>query len=379
MQIASISKISSENLEGVLDLLEDAVVCTGPQNEILWMNRRARILLKDPETFDQANGWESFVVSGCRSDYLKQLNQCNHQSLSEKPEPVFFECLAVNRHGKVFPARVQINKLNNHSSCLTVHLIRELNPQQSLPNRSLQVPEYPLAREALQDFAYILSHQSNDPLRKILSFIERLDHGYRRQLDARGQKYLGSMGKAVKKFQVLVNDLRVFSRISSRPGSIEIVHLSDVLHEVISEYQKALARSKGTVIVGKLPPVMANPVQMRIMFKQLLSNSLKFARKNHPPKISVKCTVGKSDFIEITVQDNGIGFNNQYAERIFAPCERLHGNAEYPGSGMGLAICRKITDRHFGVISGNGNPGKGAAFTLRLPAAFLLEDQNKIS
>ena len=372
------SKISLQFLQGVLDVFEDAILCTGAQNEILWMNHRAQNLLNVSKAESRQDSWESFITPGSRDDYFKQLDSFN-QASGKKDRIVQFDFLGINPQNKIFPARVQFKKIKHQSTWLTVHFIQKLNPHTTGLNLSLQVPSSPLAKEALQDFSYILSHQSSDPLRKILSFSERLDNGYRQQLGTKGQKYLGCMGNAVKKFQRLVDDLRVFSRISARPGEICLFPLNVTMDEVISDYETALAHSKGTIKVGELPVLEANPSQMKILFKQLISNSLKFRNKNTAPKITLESRQTGTGQWEIVVRDNGIGFNNQHAERIFNPCERLHGNADYPGSGMGLAICRKIADRHHGTLSARGNPGKGATFTLQIPVAPPQSEKNFLS
>lgn len=372
------SKISLQFLQGVLDVFEDAILCTGAHNEILWMNNRAQGLLNLSKVESRQDSWESFIAPRSRDDYFKHLDSFQ-QASDKKEKNAQFEFLGINPKNKIFPARVQFKKIKHQSTWLTVHFIQELNPQTTSLNLSLQVPSSPLAKEALQDFSYILSHQSNDPLRKILSFSERLDNGYRQQLGTKGQKYLGCMGNAVKKFQRLVDDLRVFSRISARPGNICLFPLNVIMDEVISDYETALAHSKGTIKVGELPVLEGNPNQMKILFKQLISNSLKFRNKNTAPKITLESRKTDSGLWEIIVRDNGIGFNNQHAERIFNPCERLHGNADYPGSGMGLAICRKIADRHHGTLSGRGKTGKGATFTLQIPPVSPQSEKNFLS
>lgn len=371
MSFHSSQNISLELLESVLDAFDVAVVCTGAHNENLWINQRAQTLLNAPENQVQPLEWPNFIAPGCRKSYVKRLEQFSEEDFGKSDRSIQFECLGVNRKKKIFPAHIQIKKLYFQTDWVAVHFIRELNPEVDSFSLSLDALNNPLDGKALQDFSYILSHQSNDPLRKILSFSERLDHGYREQLGSKGQKYLECMGKAVKKFQTLVDDLRVFSRISSRPGEMSLVSLKDILEEVISDYEKALTHSKGKIIFKDLPVIMAIPKQMKILFKQLISNSLKFSSKGRPPEITVKSRAKGPHLTEITIQDNGIGFNNEHAERIFAPCERLHGNAEYPGSGMGLAICRKIAERHIGSISCAGTPGKGATFTLLIPTRHI--------
>lgn len=365
------SKSSLKFLQNVLDVSEDAIVCTGTQQEIIWMNHKAQSLLGLEDSFSSKQLWDHFITAGSKKDYLKHLGALSPQTNSEKSETRQFEFLGINRKRRIFPARVQLKKIKYKKSWLTVHFIQELNPHKANPSLSLRISRNPLTSNELQDFSYILSHESNDPLRKIIAFSERLDRGYGEQLGEKGKKYLGCMGKAVKKFQRLVDDLRDFSRISTQPGEITLVSLNEIAKDLISDFQTALTQSKGKIKVNELPEIEANPRQMRMLFKQLISNSLKFRKSDKAPRITIESREKEPHLWEIIVRDNGIGFNDEYAERIFSPCERLHGNGEYYGTGMGLAICRKIATRHNGTLTGKGNPGKGAAFTLLLPGKFI--------
>ena len=360
-------KGSLKLLQTLLDASEDAIVCTGDQNTITWMNQKAQSLLGVPGLDSSKELWHHFIASESKEDYQKHLNALSSHAGSRKIKAAPFEFMGVNRKRRLFHARVQLKKIKHENSWLTVHFIQELSPQKPNLSLSLQSSKKHLTYNELQDFSYILSHESNDPLRKIVSFSERLDSGYREKLGERGQKYLGCMGKAVKKFQRLVDDLRDFSRISTKPGEITRVPLNEIIKDLVSDFHTALAQSGGTIVAKELPEIEADPRQMRMLFKQLISNSLKFRETSRSPSIRIESREKEPHLWEIVVRDNGIGFCDEHAERIFGPCERLHGNDKYHGTGMGLAICRKIASQHNGTITGKGNPSKGATFTLLLP------------
>lgn len=225
----------------------------------------------------------------------------------------------------------------------------------------------------LQQFAYVASHDLQEPLRKVQAFGERLEAKYGQALDERGTDYLARMRAAALRMQVLINDLLSYARVTTRAQPFETVDLNRVVQGVIGDLEIRLEHSGGRVDAGALPVLQADRTQMRQLFQNLLSNGLKYARPEVPPVLTVAATAvtldGERPGWEIAITDNGIGFETAHAERIFGVFQRLHGRTEYEGSGVGLAICRKIVERHRGTIRAAGRPGGGATFTVYLPAA----------
>jgi len=222
---------------------------------------------------------------------------------------------------------------------------------------------------ALDEFASVASHDLQEPLRKILTFGERLIASGGTTLQGDSRKYLERMLGAADRMRTLVDDLLLYSQISTRGQSFVPTDLGWIAREVITDLESAIADEGATVEVGQLPVLDADPMQMRQLLQNLLGNALKYRKKEEPPVVFLNgARVGNRHWT-ITVRDNGIGFNDQYAEKIFKMFERLHGRMEYTGSGIGLAICRKIVERHGGTIGAKGTPGQGATFTVTLPAA----------
>ncbi len=218
----------------------------------------------------------------------------------------------------------------------------------------------------LQEFAYIASHDLQEPLRKVLAFGDRLVNKYGDVLDDTGRDYLKRMRDASQRMQTLINDLLTFSRVSTRAQPFVTVDLSEVIEEVVSDLENQLDRTQGKVEFGKLPVIDADLTQMYQLLQNLINNGLKFHREEHPPVIQVSASNSRGQ-CRLTVKDNGIGFDMQYLDRIFKPFQRLHSRQEYEGSGMGLAICRRIVERHSGVITATSAPGKGSTFIITLP------------
>ncbi len=230
----------------------------------------------------------------------------------------------------------------------------------------------------LQDFAYVASHDLQEPLRKVLAFGERLRMRSADVLDERGLDYLGRMEDAAGRMQKLVQDLLALSRVTTRARPFEPVDLNAVVAEVLSDLEARLEETGGTVEVGELPTIEADRLQMRQLLQNLIGNALKFHREGEPPVVRVyaglleewkKRSLGPDGgrVCRLMVEDNGIGFDEQYLDGIFAPFERLHGRGSYEGTGMGLAICRKVVERHGGEITATSSP-EGSKFVVTLPS-----------
>lgn len=160
-----------------------------------------------------------------------------------------------------------------------------------------------------------------------------------------------------------------YSRVTRKERPLEPVSLENVIREVCSDLETALRESGGAVKVGSLPTIKADPIQMRQLFQNLIGNALKFARKDVPPVVTIQGQALDSKEVEIKISDNGIGFESKFADKVFQPFQRLVTREQYKGTGIGLSVCKKIVERHKGKISVASEPGKGSAFTIRLPMA----------
>lgn len=238
----------------------------------------------------------------------------------------------------------------------------------------------------LQDFAHIASHDLQEPLRKIMAFGDRLKSKYEKALDEQGRDYLTRMRNASVRMQSLIQGLLMYSRVTSKAQPFVPVDLSAVLRDVLSDLELRIQETGGRVESDKLPLINADPLQMRQLLQNLIGNALKFNKPDNPPIITVSCKHlngnGNGDgghipgkgMYEITISDNGIGFDEQYTDRIFGVFQRLHGRNDYEGSGIGLSICRKIVMRHGGRIIVKSAPGEGASFIIVLPIGKVSEE-----
>jgi signal transduction histidine kinase len=231
----------------------------------------------------------------------------------------------------------------------------------------------------LESYANVAAHDLQEPLRKVQAFGDRIKIRYGQALDERGRDYLERMQSAAARMQALIQDLLTFSRITTQASPFVLINLNDVIRGVLADLETRIEAAAGQVEVGNLPTIEADPVQMRQLLQNLIANALKFHRDGTPPFVKIEGDVlpaennsvnGQKDRLElcrICVTDNGVGFDEKYLDRIFAVFQRLHGRNEYEGTGVGLAICRKIVERHNGKITARSKPGAGATFIITLP------------
>jgi light-regulated signal transduction histidine kinase (bacteriophytochrome) len=225
----------------------------------------------------------------------------------------------------------------------------------------------------LVDFAYVASHDLQEPLRKITVFGERLKE-QNANLAPESVDCLNRMQKAAGRMQVLINDLLTFSRVTTKAQPFSGVNLAETVGGVLEDLEGRIEQVKGRVEVGALPVIDAEPLQMRQLLQNLIGNALKFRRPEVPPVVKVEAVVipdpdsPEKKLCRLTVNDNGIGFDEKYLDRIFDAFQRLHTRNEYEGTGMGLAIVRKIVLYHGGDITAKSKPGEGSTFILTLPA-----------
>ncbi|QIN79664.1 PAS domain S-box protein [Rubrobacter marinus] len=284
------------------------------------------------------------------------------------------ELTGLRKGGEKFPLELSLASMGEGDDALFTGILRDVTDRKRA-EEELKSYARKLARSnrELQDFAYVASHDLQEPLRKVRTFGDRLRTKYAAVLDGRALDYLDRMEGATARMQALIDDLLVLSRVTTRARPFAPVDLGGVAREVLSDLEARIEQAGGRVEVGELPVVEADRMQMRQLFQNLVSNALKFHRPGEPPLVRVRGSlVDERDergaaLCRLVVEDEGIGFEEEHAERIFAPFERLHGRGSYEGTGMGLAICRKVVERHGGKITATGNPERGAAFVVTLP------------
>ena len=273
---------------------------------------------------------------------------------------------------KLRTARVELEQRVKELTTTKESLEQEINQRRTLEQQERKKTEaLRRSNQELEQFAFIASHDLREPLRKLLAFTDLLATGNYGQFSHKGQQFVTHIRDAAKRMDALINSLLNYSRVSSRSQLTEYVDLNEVLSEACKDLQFQIDDCKASIHVEiDLCNVRGDRVQLHQLFQNLISNSLKYRSHNSSPEIHIRSKVDfKKHRCSVEVSDNGIGFDMNYHDQIFEVFKRLHGVGEYEGTGMGLAICRKIVERHGGKIRALSSEGKGSVFIFDLPVA----------
>ena len=251
--------------------------------------------------------------------------------------------------------------------------VKELNRQ-----LLMNISRLESANKDLDRFAFMASHDLQEPLRKIRTFSDRILLKYANVLDEEGKMYMSRIQNASARMQALINDILTFSKISIETESFVMADMNALVSEVLVDMEMIIKEKRATIETDTLPSLRVNPGLIRPLLSNLINNALKYSKKDVDPVIQIRCEItdirvpsnGKESedkYCRIYIKDNGIGFEQKYAEQIFHMFKRLHLNTEFEGTGIGLALCKKIVEMHNGFISAKSNVGEGSVFIISLP------------
>ncbi|MEQ8382723.1 MAG: PAS domain S-box protein [Coleofasciculus sp. A1-SPW-01] len=330
-----------------------------------WSKQAERILgWKAEEVLGkQFNDWQFVYPDDFEFVHQKALNLLNPES-----PPEIIENRNLTKDGNVLYCQwynsVLFDELNAVVSILS--LVQD-QTERKHDEEQLQQLNQQLQRsnQELEQFAYVASHDLREPLRKIRSYSDLLVKRYQGQLDERADKYIGYITDSVIRMQALITDLLTYSRVSRNELVLEPTDLGEILQQTLTDLSPAIEENQAIINTTHLPIVQANSLQIRQVLQNLIANAIKFSREQ-PPQIDIKADC-QDNFWQISIQDNGIGIDPSYSDRIFAIFQRLHYREEYPGTGIGLAICQKIVERHGGKIWVESELGQGSTFYFTLP------------
>ncbi len=275
-------------------------------------------------------------------------------------------------HGVAVSGNDEIGALGNSFNRMTTNLkasygklqdeIHEREEAQRILN--LKSEELARSNSELEHFAYVASHDLQEPLRNTTSCIKLLEKKYKGQLDANADTLINYAVESVYRMQGLIQDLLAYSRIGSKPPKLTTLNGSELVERAMDNLSVTLKETGAEVRYGDLPDVTCDPGQMTMVFQNLIGNAVKF-RGSEPPRVTIEAAQSNGRVV-FSVEDNGIGIEPEYLDKIFVIFERLHSRAEYPGTGIGLAVTKKIIERHGGTISVQSEPGRGSVFTFTL-------------
>ncbi|HEX9936752.1 MAG TPA: ATP-binding protein [Longimicrobium sp.] len=362
---------SEGRLFQILEMLPTPVVVRDAEGHLYYANRAAQELVGDPgHQLDMEAGppTHAMYVTGTEEPYPPERLPVRR---AYQGEVAWVDDLELRPGTRRVPLRVGAAPVFDAAGRVEyvvgtfMDLSERVRMEQALREHARELER---SNRELEEFAYVASHDLQEPLRKIRSFGDRLGERWGGGLGDEGRDYLARMQAAAERMQQLIHDLLQYSRVGRQRAQAVPVELGAVLREVVGDLEPRLRETGGTVDAGPLAPVCADPVHTRQLLQNLLANALKFHRPGVPPHVTVRAEeTDGGRTVRLVVADRGIGFEPDHAERIFLPFQRLHGRSEYEGTGMGLAICRRIAESAGGSITANAAPGQGATFTVTLP------------
>ncbi|MPV69292.1 PAS domain S-box protein [Burkholderia sp. BE17] len=273
----------------------------------------------------------------------------------------------LRRDGTELPVEIGLNPIETDEGMFVlaaiVDITERIRAEQALRERT---DELARSNRDLEQFAYVASHDLQEPLRAVAGPLQLLQRRYQGQLDARADEYIGHAVEGATRMQALIEDLLAYSRVGRSDNPFQSMQCAAALDNALNNLAVALEEAGAEVHRGFLPTVQAIPSQLTLLFQNLVGNAVKFRRNDGPLQIRVGAEPGADGWL-FRVEDNGIGIDAQYFERIFLIFQRLHTRRDYPGTGIGLALCKRIVERHGGRIWVESEPGKGATFLFTLP------------
>jgi PAS domain S-box-containing protein len=271
------------------------------------------------------------------------------------------ETTVIRKDGQLVNIEYSIKRIEDGKAPRMVSLIRDITEQKKAEKKLKQKSEDLVKSNAeLEQFAYVASHDLREPLRTVSSYVQLLQNRYADKLDKQANEFIDFTVDGVKRMDQLINDLLSYSRVSRIDQEFETVNLEDTMEIVKVNLRDIIQKNNAVITSDPLPEVKAIKLQMVQLFQNLLSNAIKF-RSERTPVIHIGVKKQKLKW-EISVHDNGIGIDEKYKEKIFVIFQRLHSRKVYQGTGIGLAICKKIAERHGGKIWVESEPGKGSTF-----------------
>jgi PAS domain S-box-containing protein len=357
---------SDVRFQSLLEVAPDPIVIVDMHGAIAIVNRQTELVFGYAREELIGQPVEVLVPDELRTIHTADREKYLTQPRT-RPMGVGLELFGRRKDGSNLPVEISLSPLHSESETLIVSIIRDITSRKQAEERlRASAAELERSNRELEQFAYVASHDLQEPLRMVASYTQLLARRYQGKLDTDADEFIGFAVDGARRMQELINDLLTYSRAGSRALEPRTVEANSAVDRVIGDLGEAIRDSGASVTRDDLPAVRADPTQLEQLFQNLIANGIKFRRPDVPPEVHVSAARSGAAW-SFAVRDNGIGIEPQYLDRIFVLFQRLHSRAEYPGTGIGLAICKKIVERHGGTMSVQSAPGQGTTFEFTLP------------
>lgn len=356
-------------LSAVIDSVPTAIVMLGPAGKIELVNVQAERLFGYTRAELVGESVETLIPHRFRDKHptLRANFAADPQA---RPMGAGRDLFGLRKDGTEFPIEIGLNPVKTDEGLFVLSAVVDIS-ERTRQAAALQQSNEALERSNidLQRFAYVASHDLQAPMRSIASFVDLLQSNYDEKLDDQGRDWLRRTGRSVKDLRVLIQDLLEYSRVDAKDRPFQRVSIREVLARATSLLDASIRESHAEVTAGDLPEVSGDPSQLVQLMLNLIGNGIKY-RGNEAPRVYVSAEKRGDEWL-FAVRDNGIGIAAKHHERIFEIFKRLHDASEYPGSGIGLAVCRRIVNHHGGKIWVASASGKGSVFYFTVPGGMV--------
>ncbi len=356
---------SRETLEALLEAAPDPILLVARDGKIVAANRQTYLVFGFNSEELLGKPVENLLPTPLRSSHVA-LRDSYFTEPRTRPMGVTKDLFGQTKDGRLIPVEISLSPVRIGDEQFAVSIVRDVTESKAIRHQlERQATELKRSNEELEQFAYVASHDLQEPLRMVSGYTQLLQRRYSGKLDKDADEFIDFAVQGVKRMQALIADLLAYSRVASRGKAPVEVELADVMEQVLANLQATIEESGAEIKAPLLPSLPGDPVQFVQLFQNLIANGIKF-HGNAPPKIEIEQQENPL-YWQFCIKDNGIGIESEYREKIFVIFQRLHTRDKYPGTGIGLAICKKIVDRHGGKIWVESEPGKGSRFCFTLP------------
>ena len=361
------AEVAEQHFRDLFELAPDPILITDASGTIVRLNRQAEEQFGYTREELISRSIDVLVPEHARDRHAAHRDHYFAQALT-RPMGVGLELSARRKDGSDFPVEISLSPLEQpDGSILVTSIVRDISERQQIALALRQQAEdLKRSNAELEQFAYVASHDLQEPLRMVASFTQLLARKYAGRLDPDADEIIGYAADGAKRLQTLVQDLLNYSRVGSQ-FQPELVNCQALVSRIIHDLRQTIEEAEAEVAHTGLPTLRADGSQMNRLLQNLIANSIKFSG-NQPPRVHLDAERREGEWL-FSVRDNGIGIDPQYSDKVFGIFQRLHSPSEYSGTGIGLAVCKKVVERHRGRIWFESKPGEGTTFFFTIPDA----------